>query len=75
MLIHLASGSGYVVFCLALFGLHVLFVVFFGVFFPLITRGLRRGGRDGHVEARRAKTTPNGGPHVEVERLRLKTLS
>ena len=33
--------------------------------------------RDEHGEARRANTTPNGGPHLEllIERLRLKTWS
>ena len=34
-----------------------------------------RVGRDEHGEARRANTTPNGGPHLELERLRLKTWS
>ena len=32
-----------------------------------------RVGRDEHGEARRANTTPNGGPHLELGRLRLKT--
>ena len=31
--------------------------------------------RDEQGEARRANTTPNGGPHLELERLRLKTWS
>ena len=31
--------------------------------------------RDEHGEARRANTTPNGGPHLELGRLRLKTWS
>ena len=34
-----------------------------------------RVGRDEHGKARRANTTPNGGPHLELERLRLKTCS
>ena len=34
-----------------------------------------RVGRDEHGEARRANTTPNGGPNLGLERLRLKTLS
>ena len=34
-----------------------------------------RVGRDEHGEARRANTTPNGGPHLELERVRLTTLS
>ena len=34
-----------------------------------------RFGRDEHGKARRANTTPNGGPHLELERLRLKTWS
>ena len=29
--------------------------------------------RDERGEARRAHTTPNGGPHLDLERLRLKT--
>ena len=33
----------------------------------------RRVGRDGQGEARRANTIPNGGPHVELGHLRLKT--
>ena len=32
-----------------------------------------RVGRDEQGEARRANTTPNGGPHLELGRLRLKT--
>ena len=28
---------------------------------------------DKHDEARRANPTPNGGPHLEIERLRVKT--
>ena len=31
--------------------------------------------RDERGEARRAHTTPNGGPHLDLERLRLKTWS
>ena len=31
--------------------------------------------RDGQAEARRANTTQNGEPHLELGRLRLKTLS
>ena len=34
-----------------------------------------RVGRDEHGEARRANPTPNGGPHLELGRLRLKTWS
>ena len=34
-----------------------------------------RVGRDGQGEARRANTTPKGGPHLEGGRLRLKTCS
>ena len=34
-----------------------------------------RVGRDEQGEARRAITTPNGGPHLELGRLRLKTWS
>ena len=34
-----------------------------------------RVGRDEQGEARRANTTPNGGPHLELGRLRLKTWS
>ena len=34
-----------------------------------------RVGRNEHGEARRANTTPNGGPHLELERLLLKTWS
>ena len=34
-----------------------------------------RVGRGEHCEARRANTTPNGRPHLELERLRLKTWS
>ena len=31
-------------------------------------------GREEEGEARRANTTPNGGPNLELERLRLRTL-
>ena len=34
-----------------------------------------RVGRDEQGEARRANTTPNGGPHLELGRLRLETWS
>ena len=34
-----------------------------------------RVDRDEQGEARRANTTPSGGPHLELGRLRLKTLS
>ena len=34
-----------------------------------------RVGRDEQGEARRENTTPNGGPHLELGRLRLKTWS
>ena len=34
-----------------------------------------RVGRDEHGDARRANTAPNVGPHLELERLRLKTWS
>ena len=34
-----------------------------------------RVGRGEQGAARRANTTPNGGPHLELGRLRLKTLS
>ena len=34
-----------------------------------------RVGRDDHGEARRVNTTPNGGPHLELWCLRLKTWS
>ena len=34
-----------------------------------------RAGTDEHGEARRANTTPNGGPQFELQRLRLKTWS
>ena len=34
-----------------------------------------RFGTDEHGEARRANTIPNGGSHLELERLRLKTWS
>ena len=34
-----------------------------------------RAGTDEHGEARRANTTPNGGPHLELGHLRLKTCS
>ena len=34
-----------------------------------------RVGRDEQGGARRANTTPNGGPHLELGRLRLKTWS
>ena len=33
-----------------------------------------RIGRDDQGEARRENTTPNGGPHLDLGRLRLKTL-
>ena len=32
-----------------------------------------RGGREEQGEARRANATPNGRPHLELGRLRLKT--
>ena len=38
-----------------------------------VARG--RVDRDEHGEARRANTTPNGGPHLELGHLRLKTCS
>ena len=34
-----------------------------------------RVGREEQGEARRANTTPEGGPHLELERLRLRTWS
>ena len=34
-----------------------------------------RVGRDEQGEAHRANTTPNGGPHLELGRLRLETCS